>query len=165
MFLFGLLFYFAPRIARGSFFWWPSERPHDTLRTAGIYSADTMSSHQSSSFGRKRHMSWRVALIGVGIVVAIGLIVLGFTGDFLVDWLWFSEVRYLDVFWTVVIAKALVFSLVFVATAVVLWLNARLAFRHASPPTTFHLDRSSLATTPDVLELLRHRIPWPRVIA
>jgi uncharacterized protein len=121
-------------------------------------------SYQSLTSGRKRHMSLRVALIGVGIVVALGLILLGFTGDFLVDWLWFSEVGYLDVFWTVVIAKALVFSLVFVATAVVLWLNARLAFRHASPPTTLHADHSSLATTPDVLEFLRHRLPWPRVI-
>jgi uncharacterized protein len=90
-------------------------------------------SSQRLTFGIKRRMPWQAALIIAGLLAGLGLILLGFTGDFLVDWLWFSEVGYLDVFWTVVIAKALVFSLVFVATAVVLWLNATLAFRHAYP--------------------------------
>ena len=45
-----------------------------------------------------------VALISVAVVLSICLILLGLTGDFLVDWFWFSEVGYLNVFWTIVIA-------------------------------------------------------------
>jgi uncharacterized protein len=122
-----------------------------------------MSNHRAT-VGIKRRMPWRATLIIAALLAGLALILLGFTGDFFVDWLWFSEVGYLDVFWTVVVANGLVFSLVFAATAVVLWLNARIAFRHAAPPTTFQADHSSLATTPDVLEFLRHRLPWPRVI-
>jgi uncharacterized membrane protein (UPF0182 family) len=44
------------------------------------------------------------ALILVGLIAALGLILLGFAGDVLVDWLWFLEVGYLGVFWTVLIA-------------------------------------------------------------
>jgi hypothetical protein len=34
-------------------------------------------------------------------------------GDFLVDWLWFSAIGYLNVFWTIIIAEAEVFFSVF----------------------------------------------------
>ncbi|MGO9682700.1 MAG: UPF0182 family protein, partial [Beijerinckiaceae bacterium] len=74
------------------------------------------------------------ALILAGIVGAIGLILLGLTDDFLVDWLWFSAVGYLPVFWTTIGAKAEVFSVVFVATAIILWVNGSLASRFAQPP-------------------------------
>ena len=66
-------------------------------------------SNQRLIFGIKRRMPWQAALIIAALVVPFGLILLGVTGDFLVDWLWFSEVGYLDVFWTVVIANAVVF--------------------------------------------------------
>jgi uncharacterized membrane protein (UPF0182 family) len=106
------------------------------------------------TFGTRRPRWWLAALISLGLVVAAGLILLGLTGDFLVDWLWFSELGYLDVFWTVVIARAVVFGLVFVPTAVVLWLNGWLAFRYARSP----------ATT-DPLDFGRHRLSWPFVIS
>jgi hypothetical protein len=47
-----------------------------------------------------------VAAIIAGIVLAVGLILLGLMGGFLVDWAWFSAVRYPGIFWTVVGAKA-----------------------------------------------------------
>jgi len=80
--------------------------------------------------GPRQRELWRgavFALILAGIVGAIGLILLGLTDDFLVDWLWFSAVGYLPVFWTTIGAKAEVFSVVFVATAIILWVNGSLA--------------------------------------
>jgi uncharacterized protein len=121
--------------------------------------------------GPRRREPWRgvvSALIIAGIVFAIGLILLGLTGDFLVDWLWFSAIGYLDVFWTTIGAEAEVFFAVFVATAIVLWVNGSLASRFARPPwmqrsADFEWTRTGVAT--DLLELMRHRLPWPLVIA
>jgi len=109
-----------------------------------------------------------VALI-VAVVVAICLILLGLTGDFLVDWLWFSAIGYFDVFWTSIVAEAGVFFAVFVATAIILWVNGSLASRFAQPPwmqrpADFEWKRTGIATLPDVLEFMRHRLPWPAVI-
>jgi uncharacterized membrane protein (UPF0182 family) len=123
--------------------------------------------------GPRRREPWRgvvLALIIAGIIFAIGLILLGFTGAFLVDWLWFSAIGYLDVFWTTIGAEAGVFFAVFVATAIVLWVNGSLASRFARPlwmqrPTDFEWKRTGVATLPDLLEFIRHRLPWPLVIA
>ncbi len=35
------------------------------------------------------------------LIVVLGLIVLGRVGDALVDWLWFSSIGYVGVFWTI----------------------------------------------------------------
>src|SRR5260370_1649861 len=89
--------------------------------------------------GPRHRAPWRgavVALMTAAIVVSICLILLGLTGDFLVDWLWFSAIGYLGVFWTTVVAEAKVFFAVFVATAVILWVNGSLAFRFARSPWT-----------------------------
>jgi uncharacterized membrane protein (UPF0182 family) len=62
--------------------------------------------------GPRRREPWRgvvLALIIAGTVFAIGLILLGLTGAFLVDWLWFSAVGYLQVFWTTFGAEVEVF--------------------------------------------------------
>jgi uncharacterized protein len=109
-----------------------------------------------------------VALIVAG-VVAICLILLGLTGDFLVDWLWFSAIGYFDVFWTTIVAEAGIFFAVFVATAIILWVNGSLASRFAQPswmqrPADFEWKRAGIATLPDVLEFMCHRLPWPAVI-
>jgi uncharacterized membrane protein (UPF0182 family) len=71
-----------------------------------------------------------------GIVLAIALIVaclivLGVTSEFLVDWIWFSSVGFLGVFWTIIGAKSALFAAVFAATAIVVWVNGALAFRFA----------------------------------
>src|SRR5262249_61340760 len=70
--------------------------------------------------GPRRLRPWRGAvmvLIIAAIVLSICLILLGLTGDFVIDWLWFSTIGYLGVFWTTIAAEAEVFSAVFVATA------------------------------------------------
>jgi uncharacterized membrane protein (UPF0182 family) len=110
-----------------------------------------------------------VALIVAAIIVLICLILLGLTADFLVDWLWFSAIGYLGVFWTTIVAEAGVFVAVFVATAVILWLNGLLAFRFARLRWTqhsadFESRHTGVTTLPDVLEFLRHRLPWPVAI-
>jgi uncharacterized protein len=123
--------------------------------------------------GPKRRAPWRGAVVGLivaGSALSICLILLGLTGDFLVDWLWFSTVGYSDVFWTTIVAEAEVFLAVFVATAIILWVNGSLASRFARSPWTqrpanFEWKRTGVVTLPDVLEFMRHRLPWPVVIA
>ena len=56
------------------------------------------------------------------------------------------------------------------ATAIILWVNGSLASRLARSPWTqrpadFEWKRTGVATLPDVLEFMRHRLPWPLVIA
>jgi uncharacterized membrane protein (UPF0182 family) len=123
--------------------------------------------------GPRRRAPWRGAvmvLIIAGIVLSICLVLLGLTGDFLVNWLWFSTIGYLGVFWTTIAAEAEVFSAVFVATAIILWVNGSIASRFGrSPwmyrPVDFEWKRTGSATLPEVLEFVRHRSPWPFVTA
>ena len=75
-------------------------------------------------------------LIIAVLVVAIGLILLGLIGNFLIDWLWFSATGYLRVFQAIIVAKALTFFVVFVATAIILWVNGSLARRLVQRPWT-----------------------------
>src|SRR6266702_2941492 len=73
--------------------------------------------------GPRRRARWRGVVVGLiiaAIAVLIALIPLALMTDFLVDWLWFSAVGYLLVFWTTIAAEAEVFAAVFVATAVIL---------------------------------------------
>jgi uncharacterized protein len=76
----------------------------------------------------------------------------------------------LEVFWTTIFAKANVFFAVVVATAIILWVNGSFASRFARPPLTqrpadFEWKPAGTATLPDLLEFLRHRLPWPLVPA
>jgi len=120
--------------------------------------------------GPRRQAPWRgavVVLIIAGIVLSICLILLGLTGDFLVDWLWFSTIGYLGVFWTTIAAEGEIFFAVFVATAIILWVNGSIASRIARSPWTqrpadFEWQRTGVATLPDVLEFLRLRLPSRR---
>jgi uncharacterized protein len=122
--------------------------------------------------GPRQRMPWQgvvVALIIAGIVLAVGLILLGLTGDFLVDWLWFSAIGYAHVFWTTVGAQAGVFLGTFVVTAAALWANGLLALRLARSPRTqrpldFEWKEVGVLTLADLLELMRSRLPWPLVI-
>src|ERR1700738_3677363 len=111
-----------------------------------------------------------LALLIVLVFFAAGLILLGSTVDFIVDWLWFSAIGYLSVFWTVIVAKAEVFLAVFLATAIVLWINGAGALRWARAS---RIDRridliwrgTGTATLPDILDFMRDRLRWPPVIA
>ena len=127
---------------------------------------------QNMTIGIRRR-AWRggvVALLIALIVVVTCLILLGLMADFLVDWLWFSAVGYLNVFWTIIIAEAEVFLAVFVATAIILWANGSLASRLARSPWTqrpadVEWKRTGVDTMPDLLEFMQHRLPWPIIIA
>ncbi len=73
-----------------------------------------------------------VAAIIAGIVLAIGLILLGLMGDFLVDWAWFSAVHYPGIFWTVVGATATLFFAAFLGSAALVGLNGLLAVQFSN---------------------------------
>src|SRR6266487_415965 len=91
-----------------------------------------------------------VAVIIAGIVLAVGLILLGLAGDFLVDWAWFSAVGYPGVFWTVVTTKAIVFLAAFAGSAALLGLNGSLASRfsgQARPPAYVGVVRRGYSST------------------
>ena len=123
--------------------------------------------------GPRHRAPWRgvvAVLIIAGIVLSIFLILLGLMGDFLVDWLWFSTIGYLGVFWTIIAAEAEVFLAVFVATAIILWINGWLASRFGRSPWTYRptdceWKRTGIATLPDMLKFMRHRLPWPFITA
>ena len=73
--------------------------------------------------GPERKAPRQSAVVGViiaAIVAGICLILLGLASDFLVDWLWFSSIGYLQVFWTTIGAKAVVLFAVWTGTAVIL---------------------------------------------
>ncbi|MBR0708574.1 UPF0182 family membrane protein [Bradyrhizobium liaoningense] len=110
-----------------------------------------------------------VGLIVAAAVIGICLIPLWLASDFLVDWLWFSSIGYLQVFWTTIGAKAVVFLAVWTGTAVILWLNGWLALRFARRPSTQLVAASVWSAAgnapPDLLALVRDRLPWPRWIA
>src|SRR5262245_36851049 len=120
-----------------------------------------------------RRAGWRgvvAPLLAAGAVLVTFLIVLGIASDFLVDWLWFSALGFLGVFWTTIAAEAGVFFVVFLVTATIVWVNGSLAFRFTrSPwiphPTEFEWQRTGVMTLSDALEVLRRRLPWPFAIA
>ena len=108
-----------------------------------------------------------VALLTAAIAGAVSLILLGLTSATLVDWMWFSAIGYLNVFWTTIGAKAGVFFVVFTATAIIIWANARLALKFARQPAQPHFawKLTAITTSSDLLELLRNRLPWSLTIA
>jgi uncharacterized protein len=122
--------------------------------------------------GPKRRSPWQGAarvLIVVAIIFLVCFILLELISGFLVDWLWFSAIGYFGVFWTTIIAEAEVFFAVFLATAIILWVNGSLAFRFGRSqwtqrPAEFEWKPTGVATLPEVLEFTRHRLPWPVVI-
>jgi uncharacterized membrane protein (UPF0182 family) len=108
-----------------------------------------------------------VRLIVTAIIAAVCLILLGLIGDFLVDWMWFSAIGYSQVFWTTIAAKAAVFFVVFAATAVIAWTNARLALSLAIRRRVVAGFTGKLAATAmpsDLFDFMRDRLPWPLAI-
>ena len=109
-------------------------------------------------------------LIIAAVVAGICLILLWIASDFLVDWLWFASIGYLQVFWTTLGAKAVVFFAVWTGTVVILCLNGWIAVRFArrQPTQSVSAFVSSLAGTvppPDLFSVMRDRLPWSRLIA
>jgi len=107
--------------------------------------------------------------IVAAVFIGICLILLSLASDFLVDWLWFSSIGYLQVFLTAIGAKAIVFLAVLAATMVVLWLNGMLAARfamqqsHQIPAAPWTVPGAR--PPPDLSVILRDRLTRPRLIA
>jgi uncharacterized membrane protein (UPF0182 family) len=111
-----------------------------------------------------------VSLIVAAVVIGTCLILLlALVSDLLVDWLWFSSIGYLQVFWTTIGAEAVVFLAVWTATAVILWLNGWLAWRSARRRSTQLVAAPAWSAAgyapPDLPGLVRDRLSWPRLIA
>jgi uncharacterized membrane protein (UPF0182 family) len=109
-------------------------------------------------------------LIIAAVITGICLILLGLASDFLVDWLWFSSVGYLQVFLTTIGAKAVVFAAVLTTSAGIFWLNGFLAVRLA-PRRPIHVvaafgsNPSGNAPPPDPFTIICDRLPWRWVVA
>jgi uncharacterized protein len=154
--------------------------PRQRCRTAGPKKTGTRAHNESDYVahfcysltmtigiaGPERKTPGRNAVVGLivtAIFAGVGLILLGLIGGFLVDWMWFSAIGYSQVFWTTIVAKAVVFFVVFAATGLVAWANARIALSLAG------WRRVSLgvagkpaapAMPSDLFEFMRDRLPW-----
>ena len=109
-----------------------------------------------------------VAIVFAAIV--LGLILLGMTASFLVDWTWFASLNFVSVFWTRVWAKVAVFLAVFAASTVVLYINGALAQKLAGTRTSFRTVPSPWegmegVTPPVMIERLYRNFPWRVLIA
>ncbi len=111
--------------------------------------------------GRGVLAGWIVAAILVGIC----WVLLRVGDDLLVDWLWFSSVGYLQVFWTSLTAETAVATAVFTATAIILCLNGWLALRFARSPSTPPASAAGSRVPPRPLAFAPDHLPWPRIIA
>src|SRR5262249_21984612 len=122
--------------------------------------------------GSRGRAPWQGALRMLLVVIAIlvtCLILLELIAGFLVDWLWFSAVGYLDIFWKRIVAEAEIFIVVFIATGIILWANGSLALRFTQSQReqdlTDHEGQSAAtATFPDSLVFPRRRLPWRAII-
>src|SRR5260370_5016192 len=109
--------------------------------------------------------------MGVGVIgIVVLFIVLGLVSDLLVDWDWFSAFGYLDVLGTILGGKAVLFFAVFAGSGIFLWVNGSLASRFARRrghvhPVDFERESEGVQTLPELLELMRQRLPWRLLIA
>jgi uncharacterized protein len=102
--------------------------------------------------------------LAFALIVAC-LIVVGFTVEFLVDWTWFSSIGFAGVFWTIIGARSALFTAVFAATAIVVWVNGALALRFARSraylrPLKTPWESLGSQELPAVIERLLRRLPW-----
>src|SRR5262245_44473204 len=118
--------------------------------------------------GSRWRAPWQGALRMLLIVIAIlvtCIILLELIAGFLVDWLWFSAVGYLDVFWIRIVTEAEIFIVVFIATSIILWANGSLALRFSQSQwekdvTDDESKSAGTATLPETLDFTRRWLPW-----
>ncbi|MFC5520037.1 UPF0182 family protein [Polaromonas jejuensis] len=107
--------------------------------------------------------------VTVAAVVVVGLIVVGRITGVLVDWLWFSSIGYIDVFWTVLSAQALLFVTVFTASAGAIWVSGFLAHRYARSlgisQAGADFSSGSREVVSELADRVASRIPWRAGIA
>jgi uncharacterized membrane protein (UPF0182 family) len=118
-------------------------------------------------------MRWRGIAV-TSVVIATCLIALNLTSDFLVDLVWFADVGYLDVFWTLFGTKVFLFFAVFLASTFILCVNGMLAFRFAQRrgprlPVPFHWGSATVASLSEkssgLIRLASDRLSWRLLIA
>ncbi|MFC3107321.1 UPF0182 family protein [Undibacterium arcticum] len=103
--------------------------------------------------------------ITVAVVVVVGLIVVGRITGVLVDWLWFSSIGYVDIFWTVLSAQALLFVAVFATSAGAIWVSGFLAHRYARSLGTSQAEAAFFVVISELADQVAPRIPWRSSIA
>lgn len=81
-------------------------------------------------------------------IVVLGLIVLARAGDALVDWLWFSSIGYVGVFWTIFTTRVVLFFAVLAVSTGAFWLSGWLALRFARSQATWQPGASAARPAP-----------------
>jgi uncharacterized protein len=113
-------------------------------------------------------MPWKRLAIPVALAIVV-LIALGRASDVAVDWLWFSAIGHVDVFWTVIRAEAVLFLAVFAASAGALFLSGWLALRNARPRLPWSpgisFGRGLPESLPELIGPLSPRLGWQVVIS
>ena len=113
----------------------------------------------------------RFSRTAIAVVVAViaGLIVAGRITGVVVDWLWFGSIGYVNVFWTVISAQALLFAAVFAVSASVIGASGFIAHRCARRPGSWQVEVAQAPGTPErisgMAEQLAPHIPWRISIA
>jgi uncharacterized membrane protein (UPF0182 family) len=74
------------------------------------------------------------------VALVVGLGVVGQVVPFYTDWLWFGEVGYTNVFWTMLSLRGALFAAVAAAVMIFLWANLTLAARTAAPDVLWELE-------------------------
>ena len=74
------------------------------------------------------------------VVLVVTLGVLAQVVPFYTDWLWFGEVGYQNVFWSILSLRGGLFTAVTVAVLVFLWANLTFAARTAAPDVIWELE-------------------------
>src|SRR3954471_21476131 len=111
---------------------------------------------------RRWIMPWRRTALAAAVIVTC-LILLDIVLDRVIDWTWFLAIGYLDVFWTVLRTKALLFLMVFAITAIIIGYNGWRAFRLATSRTGRFLELAQATVHPprsaSVPDIVRRRLP------
>ena len=105
-------------------------------------------------------------------IVVVGLIVLGRTATVLVDWLWFSSIGYVGVFWTIITTRAVLFLVVLAASAGAFFLSGGLALRFAGQPAVWPppgrarpFPGQGSQTPFELLGYATSHVPWRLLVA
>ncbi len=97
------------------------------------------------------------------VLLVVLIVVLGIVAQvvpFYTDWLWFGEVGYTEVFWTILSLRGGLFTAVAVVALVFLWANLTLAARTAAPDVLWELeDQLGLPGRVVIEPLIRRFLP------
>jgi uncharacterized membrane protein (UPF0182 family) len=110
----------------------------------------------------------RLLLIALATAIIATLIVLGLADEVIVDFLWFSSLGYRGAFTTQILARVVVFAVVFVISFVAIWISGNIALRLSPERERLHVvhfpEDLAQVSLPDVIHSLSDRIPWRLLI-